>query len=133
PSRQNRQKVLRAIKKAFPGSDAVPELQLLAGGNSGNPVFKVTLGEIVCVARVTNGDAKSKAEHLVSQKAGEVGIAPKVLYPNEMSTENPVMITEFIEGKALTPANAKDQEAEMIQIVKGIHTIPITEGLPQSF
>lgn len=133
PSRQNRQKVLQAIKKAFPDSTAVPELKLLAGGNSGNPVYKVTLGEIECVARVTNGDDKSKSDHLVSRKPGEVGIAPKVIYPNEMNIQNPVMLTEFIEGKALTPANAKDHEVAMLRIVKGIHSIPITEDMPASF
>tara|TARA_R110000868_G_scaffold248315_11_gene504843 strand:- start:1587 stop:2639 length:1053 start_codon:yes stop_codon:yes gene_type:complete len=133
PARKNRDRVLLAIKQAFPDNHEVPTLKLLAGGNSGNPVYQVTLGEQAVVARVTNGNEKAIAEHLISRLTGESGIAPTVIYPNQLDSKHAVMITEFVDGEPLTPINCKNHEDDMLQIIRNIHDIDTPNSMPAAF
>lgn len=99
-------------------------LQPLAGGLSGNGVFRFELDDHIYVLRrmaVTASNADSIARECEATRlAGDVGVAPKVHY---IDASRGVIVTDFVDGKSPSPGYFDDvaHQRELITMMQRYH------------
>lgn len=111
--------VKKALQKAF-GVNSYDSIQPITIGLSNALTFRISIKNNFYLMKIARTDEMSASlNHFTYMKAGaEAGIAPQVWY---LSTEDKIMITDFIEAKPFSLNKAKEI---MPKLISKLHKLP---------
>lgn len=111
--------VKNALQTAF-GVDSYDSIQPITIGLSNALTFRIVIKNKPYLMKIARTDEMSASEnHFAYMKAGaEVGIAPRVWY---LSTEDKILITDFIESKPFPINKAREV---MPKLISRLHKLP---------
>lgn len=115
------------------------QYEVLAGGNSGTPVYRLTLDGKQMVARISDVSdslpaafktiAKQVAlkEEAVNHLLAKAGLGPKVYHPKPGEPSDGVLITDFSVGRFLTAEDYQsvDLQKLLLKTVRELHQVNV--------
>ena len=113
--------VQHALQVAF-GVSEYEDIRQLTAGLSSALIFRVrVLGKPYLLRIITRTDAIADPTHQINcmKAPAEAGLAPRVFYA---STEDRILITDFIEAK---PFSLKEARSKMPDLLRRLHGLPL--------
>ena len=116
--------VERALRAAF-GVTTIDRIEMLTRGNPYNSVFRIVVAGSPYLLKLILRECNPAHQYACMAAAADASIAPRVRYA---SVEDRVSITDFVDGPAVTAADAF---LRMPAVLRTLHTLPPFAGVPE--